>query len=379
MVGGAAAAAHLETQAEFVDALQMTESEQEAHQLLKRRLERAIPGSEVVVLNRNNSADRLEPTTDVTEGSPFAESLAEAKPRSCLAVRYARPHRGDRERDPLIQCQVCGKTVGRTTTCEPLLVGGEVIGSVLIEHPRSSDNDEAARSGNPSARPLPCWRTCATSPSPRCGRPPTHSPVSPTTGRSATRSSAWSPRRPAAVAALGGRCSTWTTSSRSTTPTVTTAATTSSPQSGRRSNRPSARATSSGATAARSSSSSFRRPAPSRVCSWPRRCGPPSRRSGSRAWIGGSRRAWASPRSPSTPATATASYERLTGPCTQPRPPAGTAPRLPTTAPTCRYRGVAVSQVDPSRRGLSRAGAERPRARPRGAWRPRRQRTRTSR
>ncbi len=142
VVHGAAAAAQHEAQAEFVDALQMTESEQEAHQLLKRRLERAIPSSDVVVLNRNNSADRLEPTTDVTAGSPFAESLVEAKPRSCLAVRYARPHRESGERDPLIECQVCGKTA-RRTTCEPLLVSGEVIGSVLIEHSAKLDDEEA--------------------------------------------------------------------------------------------------------------------------------------------------------------------------------------------------------------------------------------------
>jgi hypothetical protein len=43
---------------EFTEAMQVTESEEEAHGLLKRHLERSIPGSAVVILNRNNSADR---------------------------------------------------------------------------------------------------------------------------------------------------------------------------------------------------------------------------------------------------------------------------------------------------------------------------------
>ena len=52
-------------QVEFADTLQLAESEEEAHQLLQRRLVRVVPDSFVTVLNRNNSADRLEPMTDV--------------------------------------------------------------------------------------------------------------------------------------------------------------------------------------------------------------------------------------------------------------------------------------------------------------------------
>ena len=47
------------TQREFTEILQVTETEAEAHALVKRHLERALPGSDVVVLNRNNSQNRL--------------------------------------------------------------------------------------------------------------------------------------------------------------------------------------------------------------------------------------------------------------------------------------------------------------------------------
>lgn len=50
-----------ETQAEFADAMQLSETESEAHELLKRHLQRSISGSRVTVLNRNNSADRWRP------------------------------------------------------------------------------------------------------------------------------------------------------------------------------------------------------------------------------------------------------------------------------------------------------------------------------
>lgn len=46
---------HEAVQREFVDALQVTDSEETAHDLLKRQLKRSISASSVVVLNRNNS------------------------------------------------------------------------------------------------------------------------------------------------------------------------------------------------------------------------------------------------------------------------------------------------------------------------------------
>jgi diguanylate cyclase (GGDEF)-like protein len=121
-------------QAEFAEIMQLTETEDEAHNLLKHQIERLIPSSSVVMLNRNNSADRLEATTEVAGDSPLAVTLEDAKPRSCLAVRFARTHSEQLDGDSLISCEVCGKSA-EFSTCEPLLVGGEVIGSILASHP----------------------------------------------------------------------------------------------------------------------------------------------------------------------------------------------------------------------------------------------------
>jgi hypothetical protein len=43
------------SQAEFADTMQLSETEVEAHDLLRRHLERAIPGSRVTVLNRTTA------------------------------------------------------------------------------------------------------------------------------------------------------------------------------------------------------------------------------------------------------------------------------------------------------------------------------------
>ena len=125
---------HEDLQAEFAEVMQLTETEEEAHDLLKRQIERVLPGSSVVMLNRNNSADRLQATTKIPADSPLQQTLRNAKPRSCLAVRFARPHSEQLDGNALISCEVCGKA-GDFSTCEPLLVGGEVIGSVFVAHP----------------------------------------------------------------------------------------------------------------------------------------------------------------------------------------------------------------------------------------------------
>ena len=121
-------------QAEFADTLQLASDEDEAHLLLQRHLQRTLAATGVVVLNRNNSADRLEAVTPLPGGSPLAETLRGAEPRSCLAVRSGRTHRLDGDRPALLGCQVCGPCPG-DSTCVPLTVGGEVIGAVLLNHP----------------------------------------------------------------------------------------------------------------------------------------------------------------------------------------------------------------------------------------------------
>jgi diguanylate cyclase (GGDEF)-like protein len=128
-------------QAEFADTLQLTESEGEAHQLLQRRLIRVVADSSVTVLNRNNSADRLEPMTDLPPDSELSARLENADPRACLAIRSARVHDEDPRRTALLGCQVCQSSPG-FSTCAPLTVGGEVIGSVLMNRAKRFDDTE---------------------------------------------------------------------------------------------------------------------------------------------------------------------------------------------------------------------------------------------
>ncbi len=131
-------------QAEFVDILQIANDEEEAHQLLQRHLERTLPATAVVVLNRNNSADRLEAVTSLPPGSPLALTLRGAEPRSCLAVRSGHTHSESGGRPPLLSCPVCAQMPG-ASSCIPLIVGGEVIGSVLLSRPAPYSEAEKQR------------------------------------------------------------------------------------------------------------------------------------------------------------------------------------------------------------------------------------------
>jgi diguanylate cyclase (GGDEF)-like protein len=143
-----------EERAEFTDTLQVANGEDEAHQLLRHHLERTLPGTSAVVLNRNNSADRLEAVTALPGGSPLAQTLRGAEPRSCLAVRTGQTHRENQGRTPLLSCPVCAPCPG-ASSCVPLMVGGEVIGSVLLNRPvpyhegEEEDIREAVRQAAP--------------------------------------------------------------------------------------------------------------------------------------------------------------------------------------------------------------------------------------
>ena len=98
------------------------------------RLERSVPGALVAVLNRNNSDNRLELMTDVRETSTLPSKMQGADPDACMAIRIGRAHGRDEQVAPLLECEICGTMPG-SSLCTPSLVGGEVIGSVLIEHP----------------------------------------------------------------------------------------------------------------------------------------------------------------------------------------------------------------------------------------------------
>ena len=133
----------------------MTGNEGEANGLLERHLERSLPGSDVLVLRRNNSDNRLEITS--VEGSDPAvlEALADAEPRSCMAIRYGRAHHEGADVRPLVPCDLCGAAPG-DATCVPSLVGGQVVGSVLVNHsaPLSEADDVRIRDSVAQAAPI---------------------------------------------------------------------------------------------------------------------------------------------------------------------------------------------------------------------------------
>jgi diguanylate cyclase (GGDEF)-like protein len=131
-------------QEEFARALQGARSEREAQRMLKRQLERALDDSNATVLNRNNSDNRLEAVTAVPTSSPLAATVPEAEPEDCLAVRFGQPAERAAGSAPLLPCELCGALEG-STTCVPSLVGGEVIGSVLVETPEPLDDAGRAR------------------------------------------------------------------------------------------------------------------------------------------------------------------------------------------------------------------------------------------
>ena len=131
-------------QSEFVDTLQVSSTEEEAHELIQRHLQRALPESSAIVLQRNNSANRLRAATPLAADSDLGERLVGAEPRSCLAIRFARIHREGPALVPLLACTLCGEREV-DSTCEPLLVGGEVIGSVLVSQPRPPGSADIAR------------------------------------------------------------------------------------------------------------------------------------------------------------------------------------------------------------------------------------------
>jgi diguanylate cyclase (GGDEF)-like protein len=142
-------------QVEFAETLQIAGDEEEAHQLLQRHLERSLAGSTAVILSRNNSADLLEAVTPLPSGSSLAESLRGAQPRSCLAVRSGRSHFESTSHPGLLPCSVCSICPGNST-CVPLTVGGEVIGSVLLnrETAHTESEDQRIRESVSQAAPV---------------------------------------------------------------------------------------------------------------------------------------------------------------------------------------------------------------------------------
>ncbi len=123
--------AYRAAQREFTELVQAVDDETEAHALVQRHLERRLPGARVTLLTRNNSDNRLRADPGQEAEPWLAGPLAGAEPRSCLAVRLGRAHADGADTDPLLSCGLC-RHAPSPASCQPLLVGGNVIGSVLV-------------------------------------------------------------------------------------------------------------------------------------------------------------------------------------------------------------------------------------------------------
>jgi diguanylate cyclase (GGDEF)-like protein len=139
---------------EFAETLQLMRSEGEAHALLSHHLERTVKGARVTVLTRNNSADRLVASTELADDDPLHDPLESATPQSCLAVRLAQPHSRTPRTEPLLACELCGKSA-TGSQCEPLIVGGEVLGSVLLRKRGSAGAADSERLKQAVSRAAP--------------------------------------------------------------------------------------------------------------------------------------------------------------------------------------------------------------------------------
>jgi diguanylate cyclase (GGDEF)-like protein len=128
----------LRRQQELRELLQVSASEKESQGLLIRHVERVVPGAGAAVFNRNDSDDRLEASlSEKAELTPLRDlEVVQLRPRSCLAVRLSRAYERQPGEDSLLRCEACGKIAG-AVLCEPLLVGGQVIGSVLVARDHS--------------------------------------------------------------------------------------------------------------------------------------------------------------------------------------------------------------------------------------------------
>jgi diguanylate cyclase (GGDEF)-like protein len=147
-------------QSDLRELLQASESEEESRRLLIRHVEKIVPGGRAAVFNRNSSDDRLEVTRSdsgrvLRDDSTISPANAEKlRPRSCMAVRLSRPYDHVPGESRLLPCEICSAR-GETAACEPLLIGGQVIGSVLVVSAKPIGRDRRARMRESVAQATP--------------------------------------------------------------------------------------------------------------------------------------------------------------------------------------------------------------------------------
>jgi diguanylate cyclase (GGDEF)-like protein len=122
------------TQFGFTTAMLAKREIRDAQLLIKHHLERTILGTTVAVLERDGTAQMLRLATPLPERSPVARALEEGQ-GACLASALGAPQHRSRGETTTPACRVCGY-LAENVACEPLIAGGEIIGSVLVEHRR---------------------------------------------------------------------------------------------------------------------------------------------------------------------------------------------------------------------------------------------------
>jgi diguanylate cyclase (GGDEF)-like protein len=88
---------------------------------------------------RNASQNRLEAATPVEDTPVLAKQLDNAAPEGCLAIRLAKPYHREPGDGGLLVCELCG-ALPESSACVPTIVGGEVIGSVIVQTPQRLGN-----------------------------------------------------------------------------------------------------------------------------------------------------------------------------------------------------------------------------------------------
>jgi diguanylate cyclase (GGDEF)-like protein len=131
---------------ELDELLQSSGSARESQRLLIDNAQRILPGAGCGVLLVADGGTRLAPTLgDAVDQTPLHGIRTDGLgARSCLAVRLGRSHERSQDRSPLAPCGVCG-AIDADVSCEPLVSGSEIIGTLLVAHAgRITDREHAA-------------------------------------------------------------------------------------------------------------------------------------------------------------------------------------------------------------------------------------------
>ncbi|HEY5431058.1 MAG TPA: GGDEF domain-containing protein [Solirubrobacteraceae bacterium] len=124
-----------DTARDLNELLLASDSARESQRLLIAHAQRVLLGAGAGVLTVAESGDRLEPTlAELVDQTPLRGIRTAGLPaRACLAMRLGHGHARDIGDSPLATCEVCGALEARIA-CDPLVSGGEVIGTILVAH-----------------------------------------------------------------------------------------------------------------------------------------------------------------------------------------------------------------------------------------------------